>query len=60
MVKGVYHIQDPVENLQVRITLREVSGAHSLSANQPHPREQRALFDQLLQVRWQEKIYGPR
>ena len=22
MVKGVYHIQDPVENLQVRITLR--------------------------------------
>lgn len=57
MVKGVYHVQDPVENLKIRINLREVSSAHSLSTNNS---EKRPLFDQVIEFSWQEKVYGPR
>mmetsp|Transcript_24211 Transcript_24211/g.45031 ORF Transcript_24211/g.45031 Transcript_24211/m.45031 type:complete len:466 (+) Transcript_24211:94-1491(+) len=57
MVKGVYHIQDPVENLKIRINLREVSSSHSISTNNS---KKRPLFDQIIEFSWQEKIYGPR
>ena len=57
MVKGVYHVQDPVENLKIRINLREVSSSHSITANNS---KKRALFDQVLEFSWQEKVYGPR
>lgn len=57
MGKGVYHVQDPVENLKIRINLREVSGSHSLSSSSHKKREP---FDQIIEFSWQEKVYGPR